>query len=81
MLLRVTWRVMRLAVFALLVLLEPLVRITLCGLAFLGLLTALFIRLAANRPDFPFWGTLGLSAGCLLLLAVYYRVIPFRALD
>jgi hypothetical protein len=74
-LLRVAWRAIRLAVYALLVLLEPLVRMALCALALLGLLTALFIRLAANRPDFPFWGTLGLSIGCVLLLAINYAVI------
>lgn len=78
-LLRSAWWAIHVAAFALLVLLEPLVRVALCGLAFVGVLTALVIKLAAHRPDFPFWGTLGLSIGCVLLLSVYYGVIRILA--
>ena len=71
----ILWPLIRLPVLAFLVVLEPLVRLFLGGCALVGILCAFFFKLTANRPDFPFWGMLALSLGCVALLAVYHGVI------
>jgi hypothetical protein len=73
------WQLIRWPVLMLLIVLEPLIRTALCGFALLGTLTAVLIRLAAARPDFPFWGTLGLSVSSVGFLMLYYATI--RALS
>lgn len=65
----------RVPVLALLMVLEPVVSTVLVAAALLGTLTAFFWKLASDRPDFPFLGTLALSLGCFLLLALYHGVI------
>lgn len=69
------WQAVRLPVFALLVILEPIVRFVLSAVALLGVLMAFFFRLSGAAPHFPFWGMLGFSVGCGLLLMVYYLVL------
>jgi hypothetical protein len=78
-LMRLLWQAIRWPVLALLIVLEPLIRTVLCGFALLGTLTALMIRFAADRPQFPFWGTLGVSLSCVGLLMVYYAAIRLLA--
>lgn len=70
--LRLAWQAIRLPVFALLVILEPVVRIVLSALALLSVLMAFFFEYATELPDFPFLGMLGFGVGCVLLLIVYY---------
>ena len=69
------WAVVRFPVLAILVILEPVVRVLLAGVALLVTLNALF--LAALRPlsVFPFWSMLGFAVGCVALLAVYYTAL------
>lgn len=69
------WQAIRIPVLALLTILEPIVSTALVAAALLGTLTALFWKLASNRPDFPFFGVLALSVGCFLLLALYHGAI------
>lgn len=69
------WQAIRVPVLALLMILEPIVSTVLVAAALLGTLTAIFWKLASNRPDFPFLGTLALSVGCFLLLTLYHAVI------
>jgi hypothetical protein len=69
------WQAIRWPVLTFLIVLEPLVRFVLCGFALLGTLTALMFRFTVDRPQFPFWGTLGLSLSCVGLLMLYYAVI------
>ena len=69
------WQAVRLPVLALLMILEPIVSTVLVAAALLGTLTALFWKLVADRPEFPFFGALTLSVGCFLLLTVYHAVI------
>jgi len=71
----ILWQLIRLPVLALLVVLEPLVRLLLGACALIAVLCAFFFKLASNRPDFPFWGTLGFSLGCVALLAAYHALI------
>ena len=70
-----TWQAIRVPVLALLMILEPIVSTVLVAAALLGTLTAFFWKLASDRPDFPFFGTLALSLGCFLLLTLYHGVI------
>lgn len=69
------WQAIRVPVLALLMLLEPIVSTILVALAFLGTFTAFFWKLASSRPDFPFFGVLGLSLGCFLVLTLYHAAI------
>lgn len=69
------WQAIRLPMLALLTILEPIVSTVLAAAALLGVLTALFWKLASNRPDFPFFGVLALSVGCFLLLTLYHGVM------
>lgn len=73
----IVWQAIRLPVLALLTTLEPIVSTVLVAAALLGTLTALFWKLTANRPDFPFFGVLGLSLGCFLLVSLYHGLIYF----
>lgn len=74
-LLWLAWQAMRVPVLALLTILEPIASTVLVAAALLGTLTAIFWKLASSRPDFPFLGTLALSVGCFLLLALYHAAI------
>ena len=58
-----------------LVLLEPVVQSLLCAIALLAFATALFFRFVVGDPAFPFWGMLALSLICIMLLALYYRLV------
>ena len=71
----ILWQLIRLPVLAFLIILEPLVSFFLSACALIGVLCAFFFKLTSNRPDFPFWGMLAGSLGCVALLAVYHGVI------
>lgn len=69
------WQAIRLPVLAFLMILEPIVSTVLVAAALLGTLTAIFWKLASDRPGFPFFGVLALSVGCFLMLTLYHGVI------
>lgn len=73
--LRAMWVVVSLPLFALLAILEPLVRVLLAGVALLVTLTALFLALVRGFGAFSFFGMLAVSVGLVLLLALYYAVL------
>jgi len=79
-LLCLAWDVVRLPALTLLVILEPLVQFLLSACALLLALTAIFFKLFMHRPDFPFWGMLALSVGCVWALALYYALIRLLGL-
>jgi len=60
---------------AVLVLLEPVVQPALSAIALLAFATAVFFRFLIGDETFPFSGMLALSLICILLLALYYRVV------
>jgi hypothetical protein len=66
---------------AALVLLEPLVQTVLCAIALLAFGTALFFRFLIGDAEFPFLGMLALSILCILLLALYYRLVRLLCFD
>jgi hypothetical protein len=69
------WHAIRLPCLALLIVLEPLVRVVLAGFALIGTLMAFLLEFATTLPDFPFWGMLAVSLGCVGILALYYGLI------
>jgi hypothetical protein len=69
------WSVVRIPIFAVLVVLEPLVSFVLTGLALLGLLTTFLFKLTGADPRFPFWGMLGASTGFAVALMGYHALI------
>ena len=71
----VTWAVIRLPILALLVILEPLIRVLLAGSALLITLTAFFYKLVMPHASVPFWGMLGIAVGCVMILALYYALL------
>jgi hypothetical protein len=74
-LLWIAWQAIRWPILSLLIVLEPIVRVTLCAFALLGTLTALFWRFAVDPPGFPFFTILLLSLACVPLLALYYTLL------
>jgi hypothetical protein len=73
-LLRVTWTVIRLPIFTLLVILEPVVALMLGGLALAGVLTTFFFVII-HAPHFPVWTMLALSIGFGLALKSYESLL------
>jgi hypothetical protein len=73
--LRAGWMLLRLPVLAILVILEPLVRVLLGAFALLLVLAALFLECVASQGSMPFWGMLATAVGCVALLALYYAIV------
>jgi hypothetical protein len=69
------WMLLRLPVLAILVILEPLVRVLLGAFALLLVLAALFLECVAPQGSMPFWGMLATAVGCVALLALYYAIV------
>ncbi len=67
----VVWQLARIAVCAVLVLLEPIVRAILVPLAFLGFLVTLIFGFLIGDPRFPRWGMLAFSVGSIMLYWLY----------
>jgi hypothetical protein len=67
------WFLVRLPVFTLLVILEPVVALVLGGLALAGVLTTIFFVLI-HAPHFPAWTMLAISIGLGLAL-MFYEVL------
>lgn len=69
------WQAIRLPLLAFLIVLEPIVRIVLSGFALVSTFTAFLFEFESTRPDFPFWGMLAISLGCVGALALYSALI------
>jgi hypothetical protein len=73
--LRVLLNLVRLPVFAVLVLAAPLVRLALGALGLLSLLAAFFYQFFSALLHPPFWSLLGFAVGCGLTLVLYDRLL------
>jgi fructose-specific phosphotransferase system IIC component len=73
-LLRGLWLLVRLPIFTLLVILEPVIALVLGGLALAGVLTTIFF-VAVHAPHFPAWTMLTMSVGFGLVLMLYEAVL------
>lgn len=70
----VLWQCLRLPLFLLLAILEPVVTFVLGALALLGILTALFWELF-GPPHFHFFLVVGVSLGFALARVVYQKIV------
>jgi hypothetical protein len=73
-----SWRLVRLPIVTLLVILEPVVSLVFGGLALLGVLMTLFYALI-RLPHFPTWTMLTLSVGFGLAVRLYRGLILILA--
>ena len=73
--LRLLLHLVRVPVFALLVLAAPLVRLALGALGLVSLLAALFYEFFSSLPHPPFWTLLGFAMGCGVSLFLYERLL------
>ena len=66
------WMLVRLPIYWLLLICEPILRIGFTTLAVLGIVSAVFLEFSGSAPHFPFWGAL-LFLGCCGLLPLLHR--------
>lgn len=71
----VVWQVVRLAICAVLILTEPLLRATLVPIAFLSFVVTLIFGFLIGDPRFPRWGMLAFSVGTLMLYWLFLGVM------
>ena len=62
----------RLPIYWLLLICEPILRIGFTTFAVLGVISAVFLEFSGSAPHFPFWGAL-LFFGCCGLLPLLHR--------
>jgi hypothetical protein len=65
------WHAIRIPVFVVLRLAEPLVRLLLCGLGLLSIVGALFYQFLSPLAHPPFWLLMGFAVACGVVLLVY----------
>ena len=66
------WTLIRLPIYWLLLICEPIVRIGMSTLALLWIFSAIVLKFSGSAPHFPFWGSL-LFFGCCGLLPLLHR--------
>lgn len=71
----VLWHTVRIPVFVVLLLAEPFVRLVLCALGLLSILSALFYHFASSVPHRPSLVLLGFGVACGVTLLVYERLL------
>ena len=69
------WQALRLVLCALLVLFEPMLRMTLVPLAFLSFAVTLIFGFLIGDPRFPKWGMLAFSVGALWLYWLFVALL------
>jgi hypothetical protein len=70
-----SWQLIRLPVYTLLLILEPVVDVVFGGAALLGVLVSLFFRLSTGISHFPFWTMISISIGFGLVPIIYGGII------
>lgn len=72
---RLCWNAVRLPLLAVLVLIEPAVRIVCSVALLLGVVASIAFEFSAVGPRFPFLGMLSVSLGFGLVLFAYYGLL------
>jgi hypothetical protein len=75
--LRLVWRLIRLPILTLLVILQPVIGLVFGGLALLGILMSVFFMLSGAAPHFPFVVMLAISVSFGLVLVGYEALIRY----
>jgi hypothetical protein len=73
------WQIIRLPIFALLILLEPIVGFILCGFALVGAIVSVILKVSGAAPNFPFWAALAISVGFYVAFFLYTVVVRLLA--
>lgn len=69
------WQAIRLPLFSILLVFEPIVRWILSWTALLGVLTAFVFEYFRVGPQFSFLGMIGFSIGCAVVLTAYHALL------
>jgi len=69
------WLIIRVPMLVVLAFLEPFVRLLLSGIAVLSVLAGLVYKGSSVPPPIPFWVTLCIAVGCLMLIPVYHGLL------
>ncbi len=70
----IAWQVARVLIVALLMFVEPIIGFVLCGLALVGVIVSVILKLS-GAPNFPFWPALAMSVGLYVAFLLYVVVI------
>ena len=71
----VAWQAIRLPLFSILLVLEPIVRWILSWTALLGVLTAFVFEYSRVGPQFSFLWMIAFSIGCAVVLTCYHALL------
>ena len=69
------WALLRLVVIAVLVLVEPFVRLILLGFGYAAFLLSVIGGFLLDLPRLPKWGILGIAVGCVVLYLLFLLVM------
>ena len=72
---KVLWNFVRFPILAVMAVMEPIITGVFAALSALSFLVAFFFGLVVKPQHFPFWPMVGFSAGCALLILLYYLVM------
>ena len=70
-LVRLLGALIRVPLLALLIAIEPIVRVILLGAGMLGVLMSVFFEFVIHAPRFPFMKMLGISIACIMVLQLF----------
>lgn len=73
------WKLIRLPVYLVLVIGEPVVRIGMTTIALLGIFTSIVLAFSGAAPRFPLWGALLFFVGCGALPSLYRTAVRLFA--
>jgi hypothetical protein len=69
------WNIIRIPILIVLAFLEPFVRFVLIGIAVLSVVAGLVYKGSSVPPPIPFWVTLCVSLGCVMLVPAYHFIL------
>lgn len=69
------WNIVRIPILIVLAFLEPFVRFVLIGIAVLSVVAGLVYKGSSVPPPIPFWVTLCVSLGCVMLVPAYHFIL------
>jgi hypothetical protein len=73
------WMLVRLPIYWLLLICEPILRIGFTTIAVLGIVSAVFLEFSGSAPHVPFWGALLFFASCGLLPLLHRAALRLLA--
>lgn len=71
----IAWTLVRMVIIAVLVLVEPFLRLILLGIGYAAFLLSVIGGFLLDLPHLPKWGILGLAVGCVVLYLLFLLVM------